>query len=774
MHSLAADGTILSANRAELDLLGYRHDEYVGHNSAEFHADPAAAAEMMARLRSGEILRDCETRIIARDGTIIDVLIDSSVLWRDGEWVRTRCFVRDNRAGKRAELALRSGERAYLRLLESLPASFVWAGDASGNVTYINQHFLDYSGLSREDVAAGRWTDAIHPDEREALATGWRQAVEADESGEAEHRVISREGVARWFLSRVVPLRDDDGVTTAWLATSTDIDDRRRAQEALQESERRFRQLADAMPQVVWAARPDGFVDYSNSRWQDFTGGATTGGGDGAWMPVLHPDDAPRALEAWYASVRSGQPYEVEYRFQDRATGQYRWYLTRALPVRDDAGQIVRWFGTSTDIEDIKRAEQALMDETRAVETLQGIGIALTQELDVHRVLQSVTDSATQLAGAQFGVFLYKPAEEADNGAPFYAISGVPREMFDRLPVPHDMACLGADFTERGSLRCDEAAARACFCAHPEHCDWPEDHLPARSYLAVPVVAPSGDILGGLFFGHPEQGRFGEREERLVAGIAGWAAVALDNARLFEAAQRTAEELKRANAAKDEFLGLVSHELKTPITTIYGNAEVLRRRMDRLDHASRLDALHDISNEAERLHRIIDNLLVLARLERGQQLNAEPLLVRRLIERIAAEHQRRHPNRPIEVVCDSEPTPILGEPVYVEQIMRNLLSNAEKYSSPGQPIRVQLAAVQDRIEVSVLDRGSGFPAEEADLLFTPFYRSPGTAAHAGGVGIGLAVCRRLVEAQGGQVWARPRPGGGADIGFSRPAAEDAP
>ncbi len=278
-----------------------------------------------------------------------------------------------------------------------------------------------------------------------------------------------------------------------------------------------------------------------------------------------------------------------------------------------------------------------------------------------------------------------------------------------------------------------------------------------RSYLSVPVTSRFGEVLGALFFGHHEAGKFGEREERIAAGIAGWAAVAVDNARLFQASERNAEELKKANAAKDEFLGLVSHELKTPITTIFGNAEVLRRRFDRLDEESRMSALHDISNEAERLHRIIDNLLVLARLERGQAINAEPLLIRRLIDPIVAEHQRRFPHRTIHVEAPRDVLPISGEPVYVEQVVRNLLSNAEKYSPPNKPIEVRIRRVRNSIEVSVLDRGRGFALEESELLFTPFYRSPRTADHAGGVG------RRA-----GRLQAPHRGAGRCDLGAPAP------
>jgi PAS domain S-box-containing protein len=145
--------------------------------------------------------------------------------------------------------------------------------------------------------------------------------------------------------------------------------DRDRAADELRRSEATFRELADAMPQIVWAARPDGSLDYYNRRWYEFTGMPRGGGGDESWTGALHPDDLRPALDTWYAAVRSGEPYQIEYRIRDHRTGEYRWHLGRALPVRDAAGAVVRWYGTSTDIDDQKRAareREALLASERA------------------------------------------------------------------------------------------------------------------------------------------------------------------------------------------------------------------------------------------------------------------------------------------------------------------------------------------------------------------------------------------------------------------------
>jgi K+-sensing histidine kinase KdpD len=297
--------------------------------------------------------------------------------------------------------------------------------------------------------------------------------------------------------------------------------------------------------------------------------------------------------------------------------------------------------------------------------------------------------------------------------------------------------------------------------------------LRATSLIMVPMRA-RGTTIGTFTAVTTRAGRhYGTKDLQLAEEVSRRAAIALDNARLFAEAQRTADELRVANAAKDEFLGLVSHELKTPITTILGNAEVLERRAAELSEESRSAALGDIRGEAERLHRIIDNLLVLARLEQGKRIEAEPMLVRRVVDTVVTAHRRLFPRREIRAHYDIAPTPVLGSRDYLEQILRNLISNAEKYSPPGKPIDVVVTRQGAELQVRVLDEGPGIAEDEAESLFTPFFRSHATANMAHGVGIGLAVCKRLIEAQGGGAWAARRSSeGGSEFGFWLPVVEE--
>ena len=253
--------------------------------------------------------------------------------------------------------------------------------------------------------------------------------------------------------------------------------------------------------------------------------------------------------------------------------------------------------------------------------------------------------------------------------------------------------------------------------------------------------------------------------------IEGWVGVSVDvhDRRVAEDDMRQmSDELRRANAAKDEFLAMVSHELRTPVTTIYGNAQVLRRRTGQLPPEQIAEAMIDVEQEAMRLQQLIDNMFVLARIEDHGKTNVEPISLRRAIDRAATEHALRYPETQIRVHDETGGIPVCGDETYVQQILRNLIINAEKYSPVGAPIDIHIAHHDDAsVAVRICDEGVGIKGD-IERIFDTFYRAPETSEYAPGAGIGLAVARRLIEAQGGTIWARNREGGGAEVGFTLP------
>jgi len=265
---------------------------------------------------------------------------------------------------KRAEEALAASERNLAEVVNTIPG-LAWSAKTDGSADFFNQHYLDYAGISLDEARGFGWTTAVHPDDLPGLIATWQEMLTSHREGEAEARLRRFDGEYRWFLFRTNSLRDEAGQIIKWFGVNTDIEDRKRAEEALRASEWKLRQLTETIPQMLWSATPDGSIDYCNARLLDYTGfspGEVMGGG---WTKLLHPGDVERAKNVWLASVHTGAPYAVEVRTIHAEDGTYRWLLTNALPLRDESGQIVRWYGTCIDIHDRKEAEAAIAASER-------------------------------------------------------------------------------------------------------------------------------------------------------------------------------------------------------------------------------------------------------------------------------------------------------------------------------------------------------------------------------------------------------------------------
>jgi len=236
---------------------------------------------------------------------------------------------------------------------------------------------------------------------------------------------------------------------------------------------------------------------------------------------------------------------------------------------------------------------------------------------------------------------------------------------------------------------------------------------------------------------------------------------------------RDVTEQRQQQAVRDTFIGVLSHELRTPVTTIYAGSKVLARSTD-LSPETQCEIFDDIATEAERLHRLVEDVVAMTRFgEDAGELGAEPVLLQRVVPTVIDSEEGRWPDVRFGVVVPPGLPTVIADPTYVEQVIRNLLSNAAKYGGPGTLVDVQIEAAGDEILVRILDNGPGFPVEETDRLFELFFRSARTARAAAGAGIGLFVCARLIRAMGGRIWAMNRPEGGSEFGFSlRVTAED--
>jgi signal transduction histidine kinase len=304
-----------------------------------------------------------------------------------------------------------------------------------------------------------------------------------------------------------------------------------------------------------------------------------------------------------------------------------------------------------------------------------------------------------------------------------------------------------------------------------EHGDCPmaialRENRPVRGYEAI-AERPDGSRVWFVPYPTPLEGDDGE-----LVGAVNVLVDVTDRRMAEDALRATAHALHVSNAVKDEFLGLVSHELRTPVTTIVGNAQLLRDRSARLSDDDRSSMLDDIATDAERLRGLVENLLLLTRLESGHSAESEPQILAHVVHKAIDRYAARQTSRRIEL--DSEPRHVIvdADRAYLEMLLENLLSNADKYSPGHSIIDVLVRTVSNEAHVLVLDRGIGIDEEEAGRIFTPFYRSEQARVQAAGAGIGLSVCRRVAESLGGRIWARPREGGGTEFGFALPLAPD--
>ena len=257
---------------------------------------------------------------------------------------------------KAAEKRLRESERNFRVLANSIP-QLVWMADASGWIFWYSDRWYEYTGTTLEQMQGWGWQAVHHPDHVQRVVERIRHAFESGEPWEDTFPLRSRTGEFRWFLSRAEPIRDSAGNVLRWFGTNTDVTDQRRSEEALRESEARYRLLADLIPQHIWTADPKGYHTYFSRRWYDFAGIDQAGSEGEGWLQALHPDDRERTLARWRHSLATGEPYRIEYRFRG-VDGRYRWFLGQALPLRDEAGRIVEWFGTATDISEQKHSER--------------------------------------------------------------------------------------------------------------------------------------------------------------------------------------------------------------------------------------------------------------------------------------------------------------------------------------------------------------------------------------------------------------------------------
>lgn len=365
LHWAGPDGTILWANQAELDLLGYTREEYIGHHIAEFHADPDVIADILERLTRGETLHEYEAQLRGKDGSIRHVLINSNVLWEDGKFIHTRCFTRDITERKQAEQRLKDSEERLRLAVSTAQMGYHYRDFEKGVVKY-SEEVGPLCGLP-PGASYPTYEDflkAVHPDD-ERVAQAIARAAEEDIEYLEEFRIVWLDGTVRWLSDRGKIYRDGSGKPSYGLGLACDITARKQVEEALKRSEERFRALVQASAQIVWATDPSGAAVEDSPSWRAFTGQTYEQWRGWGWLDALQPEDRERTREAWNQAAAERREYVTEYRVR-RIDGEYRWTAVRAVPIFNPDGSVCEWVGMNIDITERKQAEtesEALLAE---------------------------------------------------------------------------------------------------------------------------------------------------------------------------------------------------------------------------------------------------------------------------------------------------------------------------------------------------------------------------------------------------------------------------
>jgi len=617
------------------------------------------------------------------------------------------------------------------------------------------------------------YLETVIPDDRQLVHSAVTQAVEHAKPYEVEFRTALPDGSIRWMLSKGTVVRDKAGHPLRMLGVSTDITARKdaeaalRSEAALRESEARLRVLADAMPQIVFTAKPDGTIDYFNRKWYELTGSPAGEVSPETWMAALHPSDRAGGAESWLASVSVGRPHENEARIWSAGAGTYRWHLARALPVRDESGAIVHWYGTATDIDDHKRAEQTLREsewhlrvlrselETHVAKRTMELSRAnstLRQEVDVRRRVESALRASEERFAKAFRASLDAISIVSQPDSRILELNDRWEAMFGHArdyAIGRTIDQLNIYATER-----DREVIADLMRTHGYVRDYELDMrqrtgTPLRAVLAAETVEVAGEPCVIIMVRDITERQRADRE------------IAVQRSEL--------AHLGRV-ALLGELSGALAHELNQPLAAILANARAAQRMLarDNLDVAEFQAILEDIVSDDRRAGAVIQRVRALIKKDEAAlyKVSANDI-VTDVLELAHSDLIQR------AVVVSTQLAPSLpdvqGDRVQLQQVLLNMIVNAcDAMTDNPTPLRTLVITTSARggaVRITVSDNGIGITKEPIDEVFQPFVTSK---SH--GLGLGLAICRSIVDAHGGRMWAVNNRGGGATFHVLLPGA----
>jgi PAS domain S-box-containing protein len=605
--------------------------------------------------------------------------------------------------------------------------------DAAGRITRMNAVAESLTGWSIEE-AGGKPLDTVlhlvNAETREPAENPVARALrEGALVGLANHTLlIARDGTERFIDDSAAPIRRNEREVVGCALVFRDVTDKRLHAQELEYRERQFRTLAESIPQLAWMANPDGHIFWYNRRWYDYTGTTFEEMEGWGWQSVHHPDELPGLLTKWKAAIASGEPLDTVFPLKGK-DGVFRPFLTRVVPVKDSDGRVARWFGTNTDISELKRTEESLRQRVEEIRTLLDtlpIGIFIAHDPECRRVTGNA--AAHQLLRTS-SENLSKSASPEEQPAHFRVCRDGVEIPANQLPV--------------------QRAARG-------------EHIRNEE---VDEVFDDGTVLHALISAAPLYDARGR--------VRGSIASVLD----VTDRKRAEESLREADRRKDEFLAILAHELRNPLAPIMSSLELMKRARGDADMIERARAT--IERQIVQMVRLVDDLLDVSRITRNQlklKLGRVELasVVHHALEACRPDYESA--GHELNVALPPDPIYLQADPVRLAQVLSNLLSNACKYTKPGGRISLTVSPQDREIAVAITDTGVGISAEMLPKVFDMFTQIDRSLERSeGGLGIGLSLVKRFVDLHGGSVTARSDgPGRGSEFVVRLPILAEQP
>jgi PAS domain S-box-containing protein len=665
-------------------------------------------------------------------------------------------------AKSRTEL-FTSGERAALLLSAIVDSSddAIISKDLNGVVTSWNKSAERLFGYTAAEMVGQSITILIpmdRQDEEPKILSRLRRGERVEHFQTVRKH---KDGSLLDISLTISPVRDIDGNIVGASKIARDITQQKRADEALLASEARFRQLANAMPQMVWTATSAGDLDYISEQAARYFGAPQESVLGAGWLQWVHPDDQELAVNRWKRSLDTGEHYEIAFRLLRASDSSWRWHLVRAE--RSAVGQIAKWFGTCTDIEEQKRVQGTLAEQARISALGADIGAALTQVSSLKESLHGCVQAiVTHLDAAFSRIWTLSPNHDV---LELQASAG----LYTHLNGAHARVPVGTFKIGRIALH-RRAHLTNNVLSDPEVSDrdWAEREGMV-AFAGYPLIVEDR-LIGvlGLFARHS----LGQDTVNALASVAATIAIAIERKRSEESLVTQAAELRRSNEDLEQFAHVACHDLRSPLNTILQFTELIVQKQGASLDAEMGQLLQIVRNSAGRMGDLISALLTYSRLNDESSREVRPISSLTAYENAVANLSAAISEAQARI--DSADLPdVLSNPAQLLQVFQNLISNALHYRGAVTPhIRVSAERQNTFWLFSVSDNGPGIAPQYHSLIFEPFKRLHG--ADRPGSGIGLAFCRKFIEREGGKIWVESEEGKGATFRFTLPAVESKP